>query len=98
MKMYKCCTCHSQGIKNMLKPNIFPPSEQYFLKQVSWIVEFSILLSIFCLHFVLGNNKRAEQNAAAAIFGFMFPSMNLIIFPLVQGCQLFSREQGRRKL
>ena len=28
MKMYKCCTCHSQGIKNMLKPNIFPKTRR----------------------------------------------------------------------
>ena len=68
--------------------------ELYLLKQVSWLVEFSILFSMFCLHFVLGDNNRAEQNAAAAIFGFLFPSLNLIIFPLVQGCQTFSRTPG----
>ena len=59
--------------------------------QVSWLVEFSILFSMFCLHFVLGDDNRAEQNTAAAIFGFLFPSINLLVFPLVQGCQAFSR-------
>ena len=60
-------------------------SELYPLKQVSWIFEFSILFAMFCLHFALGDDNRAGQNAAAAIFGFMFPSINLLIFPLVQG-------------
>ena len=59
--------------------------------QVSWLVEFSILFSMFGLHFVIGKDNRAEQNAAASIFGFMFPSMNLLIFPLVQGYKLLSQ-------
>ena len=59
--------------------------ELFHLKKVSWLVEFSILFAMFCLHFALAGDNRAGQNAAAAIFGFMFPSINLLIFPLVQG-------------
>ena len=40
----------------------------------------------FIIHFGLGDDQKWEQNLVASIAGFLIPSFNVVVFPLIQGC------------
>ena len=53
---------------------------------VSWLAEAILILIFFTIHFGLGDDQKWEQNLAASVAGFLIPSFNLVVFPLIQGC------------
>ena len=53
---------------------------------MSWLAEAILILIFFTIHFGLGDDQKWEQNLAASVAGFLIPSFNLVVFPLIQGC------------
>ena len=53
---------------------------------VSWLAEAVLILLYFTIHFGLGEDHKWGQNLVAHAAGFLIPSFNVVVFPLIQGC------------
>ena len=62
-----------------------PKSPSLSNVKVSWLAEAVLILIFFVIHFGLGDDHEWEQNLTASIAGFLIPSFNITVFPLIQG-------------